>query len=205
MTVRQAELLMAIACILMSLGLMWSSSDGLSISWVPEKGPGSGFWPFWLSVGMLLSSITTLVRWFRRATPESRSEEPYMSSAALTVVGVSVGALIALLVGIHIIGIYLSLLAFLLFYVKVVGRHAWSITILLVGGIPLFIFGMFEWALQIPLPKALTEEWFYPVFDVMYGTDHFWAYMLGASVFVAALAYGAHRFIDPPVTSTEEG
>ncbi|MEM1199821.1 MAG: tripartite tricarboxylate transporter TctB family protein [Pseudomonadota bacterium] len=204
MTVRQAELLMAIATVLLSLGLMWSSTDGLSISWVPNKGPGSGFWPFYLSIGLLLASLATLYRWFRRATPESRSEEPYISGAALTVVGVSVAALLGLLIGIHLVGMYISLFVFMLFYVKVIGRHPWGITVCLVGGTPLFVFGMFEWALQIPLPKAITEEWFYPVFDIMYGTSHFWAYMLGAAVIVAVLGWLTHKFIDPQ-PGTEEG
>ena len=203
MTVRQAEFAMAIATVLLSLGLMWSSTDGLSISWVPNKGPGSGFWPFWLSVGLLLASLATLVRWFLKATPESRSEEPYISRDALKVVGVSGGALLALLIGIHLVGMYISLLVFMLFYVRFIGRHPWGLTIALTGGTALFIFGMFEWALQIPLPKSITEEWFYPVFDVMYGTSHFWAYMLGAAVLVAAISLAAHKFIDPPAGSEE--
>ncbi len=202
MTVRQAEFAMAIATILISLGLMWSSTDGLSISWVPNKGPGSGFWPFWLSVGLLLSSLTTLIRWFLKATPESRSNEPYITNSAVVII--SAGALLALLIGIHLVGIYIALLFFLVFYIKIIGRHTWSLTILIAGGVPLFIFGMFEWALQIPLPKSITEEWFYPVFDVMYGTSHFWAYMLGAAAFVAALGVAAHKLIDPPASTEEE-
>ena len=196
MTVRQAEFLMAIATILISLGLMWSSTDGLSIGWVKGKGPGSGFWPFWISVGMLLASIATLVRWFMRATPESRSTELYMSRSAVTVVGTSVGALLGLLIGIHIVGIYVSLLLFLLLYIKILGDHPWAITIFLVGGIPLFIFSLFEWALQIPLPKAVTEEWFYPVFDVMYGTDHFWMYMLGIFLTLTGVSIAVHKLTE---------
>ncbi|MDE2791948.1 MAG: tripartite tricarboxylate transporter TctB family protein [Paracoccaceae bacterium] len=195
MTVRQADFLMAIATILMSLGLMWSSTDGLAIGWVSGKGPGSGFWPFWLAVGMLLCSLATLVRWFLRHTPESRSTEIYMSRSAVVVVGTSVGALIALLVGIHIVGTYFALLAFLLFYLKVIGRHEWPLTVMLVGGIPVFIFSLFEWALQIPLPKALTEEWFYPVFDIMYETDYFWMYILGSFLFLGAVSLALHKFL----------
>lgn len=192
MTIRQAEFLMAIATILMSLGLMWSSTDGLAIGWVPEKGPGSGFWPFWLSFGMLLASLATLIRWFTGATAESRSNELYMTKDTVKIVGISVGALVGLLAGTHVIGIYLSLFVFLFFYVKIIGRHSWPVTIMIVGGLPVFIFALFEWALQIPLPKALTEEWFYPVFDIMYDTSYFWAYLLGVSVFVSGLAYVAH-------------
>lgn len=188
---------MAIATILMSAGLMWSATDGLAIGWVPEKGPGSGFWPFWLSTGLLLASITTLVRWFKGSTAESRNEEPYISREALSVVGISVGALVALLIGIHIVGIYVSLVAFLFFYIKFVGRHEWPITIMLVGGIPVFIFALFEWGLQIPLPKAITEEWFYPVFDVMYGTNHFWMYIVGSFVILAAISFAVHKLTKP--------
>ena len=194
MTVRHADLLMAIATVLMSLGLMWSSTDGLAIGWVPGKGPGSGFWPFWLAVGMLLCSATTLVRWYLRMTPESRSDDTYISRDALVVVGTSVAALFALLVGIHYVGTYIALPLFLLFYFRVIGRHDWPITIMLVGGIPVFIFALFEWALQIPLPKALTEEWFYPVFDIMYETDHFWMYVLGAFALLAVISFAVHMF-----------
>ena len=184
---------MAIATILVSLGLMWSATSGLQIGWVPEKGPGSGFWPFWLAVGMLLASLVTLVRWFLGATPESRSTELYMSRNACVVVGIAVGALLFLLVGIHVIGIYLSLPLFLFFYIKIVGKHSWAATVLLTFGVPVFIFALFEWGLQIPLPKAVTEEWFYPVFDVMYGSDNFWMYIVGIFLVLAAVSFALHK------------
>jgi len=167
MSVRTAEFLMAIATILISIALMWKSSD-LAIGWIPEKGPGSGFWPFWLSTGLLLASLTTLVRWFMRATPESRSNEIYISRNALSVVGISAGAIAFLLIATHFVGIYFSLFAFLAFYLKFVGRHSWTVTIALTLGIPVFIFCLFEWALTIPLPKAISEPLFYPIYDLMY-------------------------------------
>ena len=188
---------MAIATILISLALMWSSTNGLSIGWVSGKGPGSGFWPFWVAAGMLLASIVTLIRWFTRSTPESRSDDLYMSGTALTVVGTSVGALLGFLAGIHLVGMYISLLLFLFFYIRFVGRHSWAITIFLVFGIPVFIFSLFEWALQIPLPKAITEEWFYPVFDVMYGTNHFWMYIVGIFVTITAISLAVHKLSQP--------
>ena len=167
MTVRTAELLMAIATILISLAIMWKSTE-LSIGWVPRKGPGSGAWPFWLSTGMLLASIATLVRWFLRMTPESRSEETYISRTAAYVVGVSVGALLFLLIATHIVGIYIALLLFLFFYLRFVGRHGWLTTLSITIGVPVFIFCLVEWALTIPLPKAISEPLFYPIYDLIY-------------------------------------
>lgn len=167
MTVRTAELVMAIATALISIAFMWKSAE-LAIGWVPEKGPGSGFWPFWLSAGMLLASLATLVRWFRKITPESRSHEIYISRGALYVVGISAAAILFLLIATHFIGIYISLLAFLFFYLRIVGRHSWRVTLPLTIGVPVFIFCLFEWALKIPLPKAVSEPLFYPIYDLIY-------------------------------------
>ena len=192
MTVRNAELTMALVTILISLGLMWSSTDGLAIGWVPGAGPGSGFWPFWLSLGMLICALATLVRWFLRATPESRSTELYMSRTAVVVVGTSAAALLALLVGIHLVGIYISLVLFLLAYLKLIGRHDWAITVLISAGMPVLLFALFEWGLQIPLPKAFTEEWFYPVYDLMYGTDYFWAAVVACFAVIGLASFAIH-------------
>lgn len=167
MSVRTAELVMAIFLALCSVGLMVKSAE-LNIGWVPERGPGSGAWPFWLSAGMLLCCLATLFRWFRGITPESRNTSLYMTSDTVVIVGISAGAILFLLAATHWIGLYASLVLFLLFYLKFIGRHSWVVTIALTIGIPIFIFCLFEWALKIPLPKAITEPLFYPIYDLMY-------------------------------------
>ena len=167
MTVRTAELAMAIFLSLCSIGLMWKSAE-LNIGWIEGRGPGSGAWPFWLSLGMLLCCLANLYRWFRGITPESRNMNLYMTSETVIVVGTSAGSILFLLLATHWIGLYASLVLFLLFYLKFIGRHSWLLTIILTLAIPVFVFCLFEWALKIPLPKAITEEWFYPIYDLMY-------------------------------------
>ncbi|NKB77314.1 MAG: tripartite tricarboxylate transporter TctB family protein [Gammaproteobacteria bacterium] len=167
MTVRTAELLMGILCALCSIGLMVKSAE-LNIGWIEGRGPGSGAWPFWLSTGMLLASLLTLFRWFRGITPESRSTVPYMTRETLVIVSISAGSILFLLVATHLIGIYIALLLFLMFYLRFVGRHSWLLTSVLMIAIPVFVFCLFEWALKIPLPKSITEPMFYPIYDLMY-------------------------------------
>ena len=167
MTVRTAELVMAIVTILCSIALMVKSAE-LNIGWIEDRGPGSGAWPFWLSCGMLLASVATLARWFLRMTPESRSHEPYITKDNAIVVGISVAAILVLLLATHLVGLYAALFLFLLFYLKFVGRHSWTVSGALTLGIPIFIFCLFEWALKIPLPKEITEPLFYPIYDLMY-------------------------------------
>ncbi len=167
MTVRTAEIVVAVLLALCSIGLMVKSAE-LNIGWIDGRGPGSGAWPFWLSTGMLLCCIWTIVRWVKGVTPESVSQEPYISSDTALVVGTSAFSILALLVITQWAGIYIALPVFLFFYLKFVGRHSWALTLTLVVCVPVFIFCLFEWALKIPLPKAFTEEAFYPVYDLIY-------------------------------------
>lgn len=167
MTVRTAELAMALICALCAVGLMVKSAE-LNIGWVEGRGPGAGAWPFWLSAGMLAASLATLWRWFRRQTAESRSTALYLSRENALVVGISAGSILFLLAATHFIGLYAALFLFLLFYLKFVGRHSWPLTAVLTVALPVFIFCLFEWALKIPLPKSVTEPLFYPIYDLMY-------------------------------------
>jgi len=167
MTVRTAELMMALLMALVSVGLMVKSAE-LSVGWIPERGPGAGAWPFWLSAGMLAASLVTVYRWYRRITPESRSTEAYMSKRAVAMVGTSVLALTALLIGTHYIGIYFSLMLFLLFFIRIMGRHSWLTALAISLLTPVVVFLLFEWGLTVPLPKGMSEPLFYPIYDLIY-------------------------------------
>jgi putative tricarboxylic transport membrane protein len=168
MTVRTAELLVAVALAVLSIGIMFKSTDGLAIGWVPETGPGSGAWPFWLSTGMLLSCLVTIARWFRGITPESRSQAAFLSAEAAHIVGITIAALFLLLLGSYIIGIYFSICLFLIFYLRFFGGHGWILTLTLAVVTPIALFFFFEGALVIPLPKAYSEPLFYPLYDIIY-------------------------------------
>ncbi len=168
MKVQTAELWAAILLAAGSAAIMFKSTSGLTIGWVPGEGPGSGAWPFWLSTGMLVCCLWTMVRWVRRVTPESRSEDPFMSPGTARLIGVTVAALFLLLLGTHFIGLYGSMLVFLVFYLRFLGKHSWPLTIVLAVATPVFLFFFFEGALIIPLPKGLSEPLFYPLYDFIY-------------------------------------
>lgn len=167
MTVRTAELLAAVLLALASIGLMVKASENY-IFWVSGRGPGAGFWPFWLSLGMLLSCIWIIFRWYRGVTPESRSDAPYMTAGALYIVGVSVGALFLLILGSSYIGVYFSLILFLFFLVRIIGKNSLTTSASVSIFVPIGLFLFFEWALRIPLPKGYTEPLFYPIYRIIY-------------------------------------
>ncbi|HJO71991.1 MAG TPA: tripartite tricarboxylate transporter TctB family protein [Rhodospirillales bacterium] len=162
---RVAELVMAVAMAVFSLLLMWKSTE-LPIGWIPGEGPGGGAFPFWLSAAMLLCCIAIIVRWALRASPPSRSTAPYMAPHTLKLFSLVMGSLTVMIGLIHVIGVYISLPLFMIFYMRALGRHSWKT----VGGIavatPVVSFLFFEIALKIELPKGMTEPLFYPLYDI---------------------------------------
>ncbi|MCH7634864.1 MAG: tripartite tricarboxylate transporter TctB family protein, partial [Proteobacteria bacterium] len=124
---RMAELAMGVVMGVFSLYLMWKSAE-LPIGWIPGEGPGGGAWPFWLSTGMLLCCIAIVIRWARRMTPQSRSEDVYMDSRAFKLFLLNAGALAAMIGLFHIVGAYGAIPAFLIFYLRFMGGHSWRLT-----------------------------------------------------------------------------
>jgi len=121
---RRAEIMMAVVLAIFSAYLMWKSAE-LPIGWVPDRGPGGGAFPFWLSAGMLLTSLWILVRGIRGVTPQSQSTEPYFDSESAVLVGLVVLALTMMIGAIHWIGVYGAIPLFFVFYMKIIGRHSW--------------------------------------------------------------------------------
>jgi len=164
---RKAELSMAVVMALFSIYLMWKSTE-LPIGWIKGEGPGGGAFPFWLSAGMLVCCVAMVIRWWRRASPPSQSDEPFMDRETLTLfltVSLSLAAMIGL---IHIIGVYFSLPLFLVFYMRYLGRHSWRLIVPMALLTPVVTFAFFEMALKKTLPKGITEPLFYPIYDLMY-------------------------------------
>jgi putative tricarboxylic transport membrane protein len=162
---RLAELVMAVTLALLSVYLMWKSAE-LPIGWTPGSGPGGGAFPFWLSAGMLASTLWIIVRWVRRSSPVSRSTETYMDSQTLKLFIVGAGSLTALIGSIYVIGIYGAIPLYLAFYMRYMGHHRWLIIAAVAIPAPIFTFFFFEIALYITLPKGMTEPWFYPLYAI---------------------------------------
>ncbi len=165
MTVRVAELAMAILMGVFSLYLMYKSAE-LPIGWIPDEGPGGGAWPFWLSVMMLLSCVGIIVNWVRRKGPIAVSEESYIERGVLIEVGLVALALIVTVGLFGLIGVYGALPLFLLFYLRFLGNHSWRFSVSFALLIPIITFFFFEITLKITLPKGVTEPLFYPLYRI---------------------------------------
>lgn len=165
---RRAELTAAVVLAILSVFLMVKSAE-LPIGWNARTGgPAGGSFPFWLSFGMLLSSIWIFVRGLRGVTPQSRSTEPFMDSLTLKLFAITAGSLFVMILAIHFVGMYVSIPLFFIFYMRFVGRHSWITTGLIAVATPVFLFLFFEVALKIILPKGITEPLFYPLYGFFF-------------------------------------
>jgi putative tricarboxylic transport membrane protein len=165
MSVRTAELSMAILMGVFSVYLMYKSTE-LPIGWISGEGPGGGAWPFWLAALMLLSCVGIIVNWVRRKGAVAVSEKSYIERGALIDVGLVAVALIVTVGLFNFIGVYGALPLFLLFYLRVLGNHSWKLSLSTSLLIPVVTFFFFEITLNITLPKGITEPLFYPLFKI---------------------------------------
>jgi len=167
MTVRTAELLMAIMMGAFSIYLMYKSTE-LEIGWIEDEGPGGGAWPFWLSAVMLISCLGILYNWFRRKGPIATSTRLYIEPHVLMDVTAVTVALVVTVGLFSFIGIYGALPLFLIFYLRFLGKHSWRLTTTLAISIPVVIFFFFEITLKIILPKGITEPLFLPLYKIFF-------------------------------------
>ncbi len=162
---RRAEIVTAVLMAAFSIYLMWKSAE-LPVGWIPDEGPGGGAFSFWLSAVMLVCCVWIAIKWVRRKSPPSQSGAPFMDSFArnkFVLVGGGVTAMIGL---VHFVGMYGAIPAFLLYYLRVLGRHSWPTTLAIALGTPVVTFFFFDVALRIVLPKGYLEPLFYPLYDI---------------------------------------
>ncbi|MFV2032599.1 MAG: tripartite tricarboxylate transporter TctB family protein [Gammaproteobacteria bacterium] len=167
MTVRTAEFLMATMMGIFSIYLMYKSTE-LPIGWIEDEGPGGGAWPFWLAFIMLISCLGILYRWFRRKGSIATSNKAYIEPHVFIDVASVAVALIVTVALFSVIGIYGALPLFLIFYLRFLGKHSWSLTTTLAILIPVVTFYFFEVTLKIILPKGITEPLFIPLYKIFF-------------------------------------
>ena len=173
---RKAEIITAFLLGLFSLSIMWKSGEGPSwdpdisrfdnIGFIDGEGPGSGFWPFWLSFLMFICCVWIAYNWYKRTSPPSQSDAPFLDYSSTKLLFLVVSGLIGFLLSIFIVGFYGAIFLFLFYYIKFLGKHSWSATILIASGIPVFSFFFFDIAMRIILPKGYLEPLFIPLYDL---------------------------------------
>ena len=167
-TVKRAEIVVAVILALCSIALMIKSAEN-RITWNAEENMGAGFLPFYLSLGMLICTVFTIIKFFLKRSPQSRDDSPFIDAEAFKFIAVTIISLVFLVLAIGYLGIYFSLIFFLAFYLRYFSEKSIAFITIFSITTPILTFLFFEWMLKIPLPQGISEPLFYPVYDFMYG------------------------------------
>jgi hypothetical protein len=147
---RIAEILCALA-VLGWGGLMVREATRLEIGW-GESGPGAGFFPFWLAMGLTLSAVALLVQVFRAPVPSP--PRPFLAAAArwplVKVLLPMVGAVLVM----ELAGFYVAAALYLAVSGLLVDRHGWPLILGVSVLFPLVTWFVFERWFLILLPKG---------------------------------------------------
>ncbi|MDR5703678.1 MAG: tripartite tricarboxylate transporter TctB family protein [Armatimonadota bacterium] len=155
---RKAEAVVA-SLLLLGGGVMLRQALKLPIGWT-DTGPGSGFFPFWLAVGVLLSGAVILVQSLKRLAAQEGGgvDVPFLerrSVKPLLAVLLPIAGVVAL---IDYFGIYVGGFLYLVGYMRFVGRFRWPTILLVSTAIPFVLFLIFERWFLLPMPKGVILE-----------------------------------------------
>lgn len=173
---RKAEIVTAFILGLFSIYVMYKSGEPSpwdpaagrfdNIGLVEGEGPGSGFWPFWLGLFMLISCIWIAINWYRRTSPPSQSDEVFLDAFGLRMLATVGGGLLGFFVLIQLLGYYGAIFVFLIYYMGFLGRHSILQTLSIAVIVPIVGFFFFDVAMRIILPKGYLEPLFLPLYAI---------------------------------------
>lgn len=166
---RLAEIVTAGVLALLSIYLMWKSTE-LNVGYISDEGPGGGAWPFWLSGIMLICTGFIVYNWWRRTSPPSQSEEAFLDGYGKRTLVLVGGGLLGFIGLVQVISMYGAMAVFLFYYLRFLGRHSWTLTLILTVAIPTVFFFFFEALMRITMPKGMdfTEPLFNYLNTIIY-------------------------------------
>ncbi|MHB8769449.1 MAG: tripartite tricarboxylate transporter TctB family protein [Syntrophales bacterium] len=149
---RKAELWVSLAFMLLGV-LVIADSIRLGFMW-GSAGPESGFFPFYLGVGVVVSSLVVFSGAFAKYKKEGAGKPLMPPGAIKPILWVLIPSL-SMVVITELVGLHIAAALFLAFYMRVVGKISW-VTTVLVGIIsPLSLYITFDKLFLIPLPQGL--------------------------------------------------
>jgi hypothetical protein len=150
---RSVEIAAAAIVLVFGLTFLYSSYK-LGFGWGSE-GPQSGFFPFYVSLILSVASLVTLLRAI--GSRERKSRERFAEWAQLRqVLYVLVPAALYVL-GIQLIGIYVSSAVYIALFMRWLGKYSWLRSVVLGILVSVAAFMMFEVWFQVPLYKGIWD------------------------------------------------
>jgi hypothetical protein len=150
---RSVEIGVALFMVLLAvIGIVGSLNVG--IGWAAE-GPRAGFFPFYISLIVLISCAVNLLNILREFSGQEIFAEWFQIRQVLSVI-IPTAVYVA---AVPFLGIYVSSGLLIGVFMKWLGRYGWVMVLALAIGVPVITFVLFERWFLVPLPKGPLEDW----------------------------------------------
>ena len=150
---RSVEIAVALLfAVLAVIGIIGSLQVG--IGWAAE-GPRAGFFPFYVSLIVLISSVINFLNIFREYSGRELFAEWSQLRQVLSVVIPATLYVFA----VPTLGMYVSSGLLIGVFMKWLGRYRWPLVLTVGILVPIVTFVLFERWFLVPLPKGPLEDW----------------------------------------------
>jgi len=155
-SVRVMDIITALLFVAVGLVVMIGSLK-LGASWGAD-GPEAGYFPFYISLIILLSSTVTLYQ--AAIVNKKKKTESFVDSEPLKQVMAVLLPAIVFVLGVQLIGIYVASAIYIAIFMVWLGKYPiWKAVVVSVG-VSAALYLMFEYWFQVPLPHG---SWFNPL------------------------------------------
>lgn len=149
---RSMELVVSALFICLAVVVMWENWR-IGATWGAD-GPGSGYFPFYMGLIMLVASLGTFVTNLVGKHPDMKT---FVERSQLVMVLKVLVPTIVLVIAINFLGIYVASAIFIGFFMAWLGKYPAHKIVPVAIGVPLVLFMMFEVWFLVPLPKGPLE------------------------------------------------
>ena len=146
------------ALLFMMVGLIvMVGSIKLGASWGSD-GPEAGYFPFYISLIILLSSAVTLYQ--AAIVNKKKKTESFVDKESFNQVMAVLLPAVVFVLGVQLIGIYVSSVFYIAIFMVWLGKYPLWKAIAVSVGVSVALYLMFEFWFQVPLPHG---SWFNPL------------------------------------------
>lgn len=154
-SVRVVTMDLVVAALIFALGaLVVYESNRLGSSWVSD-GPQAGYFPFYIGALICICSAAVFVQSLLKVKTDRKV---FVTVEQFKLVMVILVPATAYVIGVWLIGIYVSSALFIALFMRLAGKYSWMRSIVVGVGVSVSAFVMFEIWFKIPLPKGPVEN-----------------------------------------------
>jgi len=156
---RKANLWVAVFLFVIGAIVMYDSVR-LGFRWQPGFGPGAGYLPFYLSLGVLICTGIIIVKQIRQLSKSGITgdkrliQEGGLKPILWVLIPSTVMVVLTTFIGLHF-----AAFIFLLFYMRAVGKIGWLECALVSVLFPIGMYVVFDRLFLIPLPDGMLGEY----------------------------------------------